>query len=395
MTWAQKLSPRCGTWERGIMIPACEEFLYLPDAIRSIQKLPYHKILVINLNQRSNAPQHVKDDNLQLWNFLLSFPNRKIREDLILVEYLDLDILILDRMHFPLHEKQGVGIARHEGMNILCELYDHQLLKYPYFWSTDGDARFSEDYLDDIPSNIDLAICPYIHKPAGKALQIYELGLRYYTLGLLYAQSPNPLPTIGSLIVIHRETYKKSHGFPDRMAGEDFYLINKASKVGRFGFLHRQPVEIIDRQSDRVPFGTGKGQADIETKKLQHQLYHPMIFEKLRQWNHVLRTSDDQTLIQDLQNIVKDAPVFSKLQKVLRQPAKGNRMFDRRFEFFDLFQTMRWIHFMRDNHHPSLDYLEALQTAPFVQAVKTSLFALQIELQTKEESELWKFFDVS
>ena len=34
---------------------------------------------------------------------------------------------------------------------------------------------------------------PVIHKPAGDASQIYELGLRYYTLGLIYANAPNPL----------------------------------------------------------------------------------------------------------------------------------------------------------------------------------------------------------
>ena len=387
------LRPKCDFWERGIMIPACEEFLYLPDALTSLAKLPYRKVLVVVLNHRQSASQKVKDDNQKLWNFLFAFPNHRIREDLFHIEYPNLDILILDRIQFPLQEKQGVGIARHQGMNLLCKLYDEGFLRYPYFWSTDGDARFSEDYLKEIPSHLGLAICPYIHKPAGDALQIYELGLRYYTLGLIYANAPNPLPTIGSLIVIHREAYQKSHGFPDRMAGEDFYLINKASKIAPFGFLgDRHPVQLIDRESDRVPFGTGKGQADIAARELKHPLYHPIIFEKLKCWYEILYTSTDESLISDLKKIVPDTPVYKKMKKVLRQPAKGKRIVNRRLEFFDLFQTMRWIHFMRDNYHSSIDYISALQKTPFTMCSGSSLNELQIEMKEKEEQALVNFF---
>ena len=387
------LKLKCDFWERGIMIPASEEFLYLPKALNSIAKLPYRKVVVVVLNQRQSAIQRVKDDNQKLWNFLFNFPNQNIREDLFHIEYPSLDILLLDRIHFPLQEKQGVGIARHHGMNLLCELYDEGLLRYPYFWSTDGDARFSEDYLQEIPSHLGLAICPYIHKPAGDALQIYELGLRYYTLGLIYANAPNPLPTIGSLIVIHREAYRKAHGFPDRMAGEDFYLINKASKITKFGFLgDRCPVQLIDRESDRVPFGTGKGQADIAARNLKHQLYHPRIFEKLKLWYETLHSSADESLISDLKKIVPDTPIYKKMEKVLRQPAKGRRIVDRRLEFFDLFQTMRWIHFMRDNYYESVDYMSALQKSPFTMCVGSSLNELQIEMRKKEEQALVAFF---
>ena len=389
----EHLKPKCDFWERGIMIPACEEFLYLPEALNSIAKLPYRKVVVVVLNHRQNAVQKVKDDNQKLWDFLFNFPNQHIREDLFHIEYPNLDILILDRIHFPLQAKQGVGIVRHQGMNLLCELYDEGLLRYPYFWSTDGDARFSEDYLDEIPSNLGLAICPYIHKPAGNALQIYELGLRYYTLGLIYANAPNPLPTIGSLIVINRDAYKKAHGFPDRMAGEDFYLINKASKITLFGFLgDRHPVQLIDRESDRVPFGTGKGQADIAARKLKHQLYHPIIFEKLKLWYETLHSSTDEALISDLKKVVPEAPVYKKMEKVLRQKAKGKRIVDRRLEFFDLFQTMRWIHFMRDNYYASIDYISALQESSFTMCMSRSLDELQIEMKKKEELALVDFF---
>ena len=39
----------------GIMIPACEEFLYLPKAIESLSKLPYKKVLVVVVNQRKKV----------------------------------------------------------------------------------------------------------------------------------------------------------------------------------------------------------------------------------------------------------------------------------------------------------------------------------------------------
>ena len=97
--------------------------------------------------------------------------------------------------------------ARHQGMNLLCELYDEGFLRYPYLvnrWRCSFFRGLSKG--NTITSRS--WICPYIHKPAGNAPQIYELGLRYYTFGLIYANAPNPLPTIGSLIVIHRELIK-------------------------------------------------------------------------------------------------------------------------------------------------------------------------------------------
>ena len=86
----------------------------------------------------------------------------------------------------------------------------------------------------------------------------------------------------------------------------------------------------------------------------------------LKEWIQVLRSASDDTLIEELATIVPDYPYFKKLQKVMRQKCPENQRIRRRFVFFDCFQTMRWVHHLRDNHWPSIPIEEALRGASFI-----------------------------
>ena len=383
------------SWDRAVFIPACRESALLPGCIKSLADIaPPRTILVLVINARVDASEETHKDNDSSFEWLTQFPHKQQAPDQWMFQLPNLDVLVLDRWTHPfrLQPKQGVGTARAMGAGFICSLYHNKRLKYPWIWSTDADARFPDDYLKE-PTEDGTCIVPYIHTSSNGhtppiALEIYEYSLRYYALGLHHAQSPYAFPTIGSTILISIDAYEKSHGFPHRMAGEDFYLLAKASKVSAIHYLKRSPIQLLCRDSDRVPFGTGQGMATIEANHNTKELYHPKIFDDLKQWVHYLNTSSDETLIDDLETITFDFPHKKKLIKLLAQPAKGARIQTRRHEWFDAFRTLKWIHYMRDTKWGTLPYKQALVQARFTQLSESEQDNWQRTLKHIEENRI-------
>ena len=383
------------TWDRAVFIPACRESSLLPGCIKSLAKIaPPHTLLVLVINGRIDASEETHADNDASFAWLTQFPHVQQAPDQWMFHLPNLDIIVLDRWTKPfrLQSKQGVGTARALGAEFICDLYHSKRLNQPWIWSTDADARFPHDYLT-IPEEYGTCIVPYIHTDSTgsrppQALEIYEYSLRYYALGLHHAQSPYAFPTIGSTILISIEAYEKSHGFPHRMAGEDFYLLAKASKVSEIHYLNRSPIQLLCRDSDRVPFGTGQGMATIEANQNTKELYHPKIFDDLKLWLHYLYTSSDASLLSDLESITTDFPHKNKLRKLLAQPAKGARIQTRRHEWFDAFRTLKWIHHMRDTKWGTLPYKQALIQAPFTNLDASAQEEWQDKLRNLEETRI-------
>ncbi len=106
--------------------------------------------------------------------------------------------------------------------------------------------------------NVAAGIYPFQHLPSPNqhlqlAQQLYDCSLNYYVDGQAWAGSPWAFHTIGSTLVINAEHYAIARGFPQREAGEDFYLLNKLGKIGKeISRLDSKPVALTTRQSDRV-----------------------------------------------------------------------------------------------------------------------------------------------
>jgi len=375
-------------FDRVVCIPACQEYQYLPKTIQSLAKLPEKCLLILLNNCRVDSPVHIVKDNLLLHNWLLQHPYRQQQNE-YWIEFPDLPILYLDHSseEYRFSSKQGVGYARKLLAERALSLMDSGLISSPWIWCSDGDARFQSSYLTE-PPTCAAAITPYIHKPATPELLIYEASLRYYSLGLDWAQSPHPFPTIGSTIVIHKDSYQKIHGFSDRQAAEDFYLLNKAAKVGSIYYRDVPPIYLEGRCSDRVPFGTGRAMKEIKDNQLQLEVYDPRIFSILKRWFKVLYTSPDQSLLSDLDQILPSYPARHKLAKVLKQGCNPKTQIRRRLEFFDLFQTMRFIHHLRDTQYPSIPYQQALQQASFIPEMPSDLLLIQNHLYQLERERL-------
>lgn len=376
------LSQMKQVFDRGILIPAFAEKDLLPGTIDSLNQIDfYQKILVLCINARVNANEDALKENQWMIEYLKAYPYQRISENEYLISFsAHLRIWLIDCSSNPLDRlqiKQGVGYARHLCALRLLTLYEQSLLQYPYIWSTDADARFEIDYLEPMPNQqVGIYLMPYLHRPASDQLKLYEISMRYYRLGLAYAKSPYAFATIGSTIVFRLDVYQKVKGFPDRLAGEDFYFLNKAVKVTAYEQLKRSPIYLIDRWSERVPFGTAQAVQQMSQTLTDLCFYHPHIFELLKIWIQRLNESTDDCLIDDLRMIVPDYPDLNDLKSLISQKTNPKRMIQRRHEWFDAFRTMKWIHHLRQKSQASIPWYHALEQAPFIPYAKIDPLAL-------------------
>ena len=109
------------------------------------------------------------------------------------------------------------------------------------------------DYFDrasKVPRNHASALVyPFIHRgeedvALARAIQLYEISLRYYVLGLASAGSPYAHHTVGSTLAVDAISYAKVRGVPKRTAAEDFYLLGKLAKIGKVAALNGTPISV-------------------------------------------------------------------------------------------------------------------------------------------------------
>ncbi len=199
-------------------------------------------------------------------------------------------LLVMDRTAdtLPLPAKQGVGLARKILCDVALSLRARGQLLADVIHCTDADARLPGDYFERVAARGAApfaAVFPYAHTgDAGtlhRAGELYELSLRYYVIGLQRAGSPYAFQTIGSTIAVSMTAYASVRGFPRRHGAEDFYLLNKLAKVGPVERLGGAPIELRDRVSSRIPFGTGPAVQRIIDGE-ERRFYHPRSFLLLR-----------------------------------------------------------------------------------------------------------------
>jgi hypothetical protein len=307
------------------------------------------------------------------------------------------DILLVDRCRddTTIPEKQGVGLARKVGADIAANLIAQGLVLDSWIYSTDADVRLPPDYFPHsvMPSSgVAARIYPFKHHaepPLTLASKLYDIALHYYVEGLRWSGSPYAHHTIGSTLAIHYLKYAEVRGFPKRAAGEDFYLLNKLAKVGDIECLDAPVLDIEARWSDRTPFGTGHALQKIEqlSRPIDEYLYYnPAVFLLLKAWLSVIHEIWSNREQVDLDFLCKNAAgnrqilksclqalgVLPILMKGINQ-YKSMPTFNRYIRhWFDAFKTLKFIHYLRDNHFPSVPLREIL-TAPFITNIDTEL----------------------
>jgi hypothetical protein len=302
-------------------------------------------------------------------------------------------ILHIDRASPPhlLPTGQGVGWARKIGFDIALRLHQAGRLSSSWLHSTDADVILPRDYFERASrvrvQDAAALVYPFIHRgeddvALARAVQLYEISLRYYVLGLASAGSPYAHHTIGSTLAVDAAAYAKVRGVPKRTAAEDFYLLGKLTKIGAIVPLAGARISLSGRVSRRVPFGTGPAVERI-ARKGHFTLYHPRIFAQLGVWlaamNDLTHLSPPSAFSKrlvarcrkgglDPALLVEMAahPAIEAALATARRHAKSAAKFRQHLAtWFDAFRTLKFVHALEARGLAPMPWFDALRDAPF------------------------------
>ena len=393
-----------GAFGHVLVVPAYGEGRSLFEMLGSVPQGPAgDTLIVVVLNAREDSPPAIHAANAEVRDRLMTAAANPARELAASPAVTELPmahgrLVLIDRAAPGsfLPEGEGVGLARKIGNDFALALQAERRVASSWIHNTDGDVVLPNDYFDQIgrlseAGRQDTAVYFFEHRFAedpdlAEAGRLYEISLRYDTLGLAWAGSPYAYEAMGSCIAVRPEAYAAVRGFPRKDAAEDFYFLNKVAKVGAVHRLAGTPLLLEGRVSDRVPFGTGKALGDLVAKpraRSGFRLYHPMVFAHLAAWLSVLERTARSGGRVDLavEELPRDNPFFQAglliealermgafvavreaIEKSSGDPATMLRHFH---AWFDAFRTRKLIHALRDGGLPSPGYHEALAEAPF------------------------------
>ena len=376
-----------------------------PDQIDDIEKLYRTQALAKKLHETYPLLE-TYTDSMHLLEL-----NQSLSQHLLLVERCCEGQLI------PV--KEGVGLARKIGCDIACKLIARARISCPWIFTTDADVSLPEGYFTAADSLIAMEVgaglYPFHHQSNSDKIinlsqNLYELSLYYYVEGLRSANSLYAFHTIGSTLVINFHVYGLARGFPKRAAGEDFYLLNKMSKIADIELLAGPTINIDSRVSDRVPFGTGPAINKISqlASPLNDYLYYnPLCFEYLKAcllllpklWGlkELAESLPPCDLIEKLLIAIEaDLSLNTKIDlSLLGQALKSlgaNKALTHSYQhshsditfsqhmnnWFDAFKTLKFIHFIRENGASSINAKTLLAETGFLSNKLKARFEFEI-----------------
>ena len=380
-----------------VVIPAYAEKEMLFSTLVSLAQNPTpsleYSLIMCIVNNKSDTPPAQISNNQATIKYLDALVRRKalgkfnfdqkIYQQLIKVADAKLKLSYIDASsegcEIP-KKAGGVGMARKIGMDMALRLLKNSSSEKKLIISLDADTLVQTNYLTAIKnyftSKTKTAIVAYEHQmPVNydeqAAIICYEIFLRYWVLGLKYAQSPWAFHSIGSTIVTSMDAYLQVRGMNKRAAGEDFYFLNKLAKIGHIGYIKNTRVFPSARHSSRVPFGTGKSvERFLSGQTKEYLLYDPRIFTIISQWlelmGNALLKHEDEILkeahrINPALNSFLVGNRFADVWSKIRRNAKEEKTLRRQFnDWFDGFKTFKLINYFTRSVYPPVDMFDAL-----------------------------------
>ncbi|PID62413.1 MAG: hypothetical protein CR986_01905 [Ignavibacteriae bacterium] len=362
-----------------IVIPALNENKTLPKLLKSLElnssaHLKETLVLIVINNTYAHKEEIIKNNQE-----LLSFLRYEIKKN----SKLNIDFINASSNGKELPTKQGgVGFARKLGMDLALNYFDLENNRKKLLISLDADCEVSENYLEEIIevfnlNKINSAVTNIEHKfpkdtARKEAIMSYELFLRYYVLGLQYANSQYAYLSIGSSIICDIETYLKVGGMNKRKAGEDFYFLEKLNKISRVGKIENAVVYPSARISDRVPFGTGPAlQKIIRNYDEEFTLYNPKIFTLLKLFLKIFYEIENiHQLEQALTDIKKESKEIwdfleqqnfrSDWKKIFTNSKTIKQVSIQKLNWMDGFRTLKLVHYLRDKVFSNINWKDAV-----------------------------------
>ncbi|WP_320019835.1 glycosyltransferase family 2 protein [Labilibaculum manganireducens] len=201
-------------------------------------------------------------------------------------------------------------------------------------------------------------------QPIYDAIAQYELYLRYYMLAMRYAGHPHAFHTVGSSFAVTAKAYIMQGGMNRRQAGEDFYFLQKIIALGKFYEIKTTRVIPSPRESDRVPFGTGKAISTfMEEGIIDYKTYNYSAFKDVKKF---FDRADDffgvdydtylNKLIVDLpgsvRSYLKEDNFFESLDEINRNCSSVESF---RKKFFGAFNAFKVLKYLNNVHEQFID----------------------------------------
>ena len=250
--------------------------------------------------------------------------------------------------------------------------------------SLDSDCLVSPNYLQQIEScfaedkSCFAATLNFKHRveemndaKQKRGIQLYENYIHYYKNALDFAGFPDSIYTIGSAFAVRAEAYAKQGGMNRRQAGEDFYFLNKLTKLGQITELNEAFVYPSARVSDRVPFGTGaamtKWMNEAEDLSLTYNFAAFLDLKQLfDQVDSLFRLSEanysefKSYLPDSIQEYLQSLEFHVKLAEINQNSSTLISFRKRFFQFFDAFIILRFLNLAHQKYYPRQNLEEAI-----------------------------------
>lgn len=303
-------------------LPALNEFENLPTLLKEIKQ-----------QKNQNFTLWVCVNNYEHWRDLpekqQQVSNNEKSLDL-LKNISGLDLRIIDRTSRNKGwqaKKGGVGWARKVLMDAIAEEASGEDI----IVSIDADTTYPPDYLAALgkafksnPKACGLTV-PYYHRlnnneENNRLMLRYEIYMRNYALNMMRIGNPYGFSALGSAMAFPVWAYKKTGGLTPVISGEDFYFLQKLSKIGKILFWADTIAKPSPRLSDRVVFGTGPALIKGNTGDWSsYPIYHHTIFNNVKQAFDLfpMLFKKDTTTPMDnfLQQQFKDENIWEPLRK--------------------------------------------------------------------------------
>ncbi len=306
------------------------------------------------------------------------------------------------------HDGWGVGLARKTGMDEAVRRFN--LLDKPegIILNLDADCKVKSNYFTavygEMNNRSDRQACSihFEHPISGKeyqenvykAITLYELHLRYYFQGLVYAGFPYVHHTVGSAIAVKALYYIKAGGMNRRMAGEDFYFIQKLIPAGGFFNLNLTTVFPSPRSSSRVPFGTGVAISRlIEMNDKMLLTYNFLAFRELKTLfsliDNIFRCENDDPefdyplLPPGIRQFTEISEWTAKIMEIKMNTAGIQSFRKRFFGWFNMFRIVKYLNSTHDSF---------FEKKPVIECASELLLTIGKDFRPKDASELLDYY---
>lgn len=326
--------------------------------------------VIVSINAGISTTDVVKNRNISSYHEVMALKE-------MCPHWLDFHVLLHNDLP---NKKAGVGLGRKIGMDEAVRRMIRTENPMGIIVCFDADSSCETNYLRAIRSHFSDGQCEsasihYEHPIDGdefdeetlNAIMQYELHLRYFIRCQKTLKLPYAYHTVGSSMACTVNAYCAVGGMNQRKAGEDFYFIHKLVKFGKHSELNSTKVIPSPRESDRVPFGTGRAIGVLNSSKdKRYFTCNPQSFIDLEDLvSSMLEMYESgrfsANLARGVSEFLESIKGEVELNRILANTSDYESFCKQFWHWFDAFLLMKYLHFVRDRYYPDLPVLDAVR----------------------------------